>query len=98
MEHENSPQDLTSNQDAGSDHLAGTSARSSTTTSGIRKRRGAKPGNCQAFKHGRYAKGHMAMMKDIAAHIRCTRALLKMGEKELAAREGRKPRKRIRIR
>jgi hypothetical protein len=103
MEHQNSTKNSTSNREgrgegAGSAHLAGTSPRSPAPTSGIRKRRGAAPGNRQAFKHGRYAKETLAMVKTIADHTRLTRALLKMGEAELAAREARKPRKRIRIR
>jgi hypothetical protein len=38
------------------------------------------------------------MLKTIAQHARLTRALLRMGEAQLAAREDRKPRKRIRVR
>ena len=100
---QNRPENLTSNREGGGEgagvaQLAGTSPRTAATTSGIRKRRGAAPGNRQAFKHGLYAKETLALLKTIAQHTRLTRALLKMGEAELAAREGRKPRKRVRVR
>jgi hypothetical protein len=103
MEHQKNPEILNSNREGGGEgegvaHFAGTSPRTAATTSGIRKRRGAAPGNQQAFKHGRYAKETLGMLKTIADHTRLTRALLKIGEAELAAREGREPRKRIRIR
>jgi hypothetical protein len=78
--------------------LAGTSPSSAATTSGIRKRRGAQPRNKQALKHGRYAREALAILKMIAEHTRRTRALLKWGEAELARREEREPRKRVRVR
>jgi len=102
MNHQTSPENLTSNRKdrgkVGGAHNAGTSPRSTATTSGIRKGRGAQPGNRQAFKHGRYAEDTLAVLKMIRNHTRLTRAILKMGEAELARREGREPRKRIRIR
>ena len=64
----------------------------------MKKRRGAPPGNRRAFKHGRYAKDKLAMFKEIAAWKKTTRALIALGEKQLALRDGREPRKRIRIR
>ncbi len=39
-------------------------------------KRGAQPGNKLALKHGKYTRERRALLADIRAHIRKTRALL----------------------
>jgi hypothetical protein len=60
-----------------------TSPSAATTTSGVRKRRGAQPGNTQALKHGRRKKDVRETLKMIASWKRTTRALLAIAKEQL---------------
>lgn len=60
-----------------------TSPSRTTTTSGVRRRRGAQPGNMQALKHGRYKKEIREALRMIAAWNRRTRALLAIAKEQL---------------
>jgi len=60
-----------------------TSPRAATTTSSLRKRRGAQPGNTQALKHGRRKKEIREMLKMVANWKRTTRALLVLAKAQL---------------
>ena len=97
MQIQQKPKRKEGGEGGGIGQTSGTSPRGTTATSG-KKRRGAPPGNRRAFKHGRYAKDNLAMFKEIAAWKKTTQALIMLGEKQLALREGREPRKRIRLR
>ena len=71
-----------------------TSHRAATAISGVRKRRGAPPGNTRALKHGRYTGEILSMLKLIAGWNRSTRAILKdVEEKYGAPRRKRKSRR-----
>ena len=66
----------------------GTIHRSCDPTSGVRRGRGAPRGNCNAFKHGRYAKKTLDLLKDVAASNRAMRALLALAQEELNKNDG----------
>jgi hypothetical protein len=61
-----------------------TSPSASTTTSGVRRRRGAQPGNTQALKHGRHKKEIREALKMVADWKRTTRALMAIAKEHLA--------------
>ena len=61
-----------------------TSPSSTTTTSGVRRRRGAQPGNTQALKHGRHKKKIRDALKMVTDWKRTTRALMAIAKEHLA--------------
>jgi hypothetical protein len=70
----------------------GTSHRQPSPISGVRKRRGAPPGNKRAFKHGRYSHEVLSLIRQITDWKRSTRAILAEVEGQL--RKPRRKRKR----
>jgi hypothetical protein len=54
----------------------GTSHRPPSPISGVRKRRGAPPGNKRAFKHGLYSQEILSLFAQITDWKRSTRAIL----------------------
>lgn len=60
-----------------------TSPSATAPTSSARRRRGARPGNTQALKHGRRKKEIREMLKMVASWKRTTRALLAIAKEQL---------------
>ena len=70
----------------------GTSPSDDATTSGAKKRRGAQPGNRQAFKNGRFTAERRARRAEISAMVRKANEVIAQAELELAWRKLHAPR------